>query len=507
MTRRRPKEKEMSRKWLLAASVLSVAALLAGNAGAEVAVRDSRVIAESTKTATNTAEAVNRLTEILDLVSEIHDAVGMPGPPEKTLDSLPEWEPFKSGGKMLDVLRDFTSNLTDVVKGDAGDAGSIPEGETTLPQVRSFIEKAFFAGGPVGDSQRLDYQEVRRRANREADLTGYSLAIVSRDHLAQAGDRAQQLDSMVNTTENLREDVRANSAVLLASYQQLAHVQALVTSLLEIEATAGLSGDMPLVAEGGGQTPPDVRRDADYDSSGERVQVSGAGTGTLRNAGLNVNQFKSFDGTKDADSSISAPLSTIGSLLDGKSSGYINDIMRSAGAGGYTGIVNDIQSASKRLTSTGSSDMDQANALIYVAQQIARRSGNSDLSRSISQINSAVRLSNNAGSVLSGSGTSSVNQTVGLLSDLARISGNSELNNLVKVARQAQSTTNSSGLGGLLSGTQGTTQAGTIRWDNPNQTSTGGTIRWDNPNWTGPCRPNVPLDYRDPAMAPGYYCD
>jgi hypothetical protein len=80
----------------------------------------------------------------------------------------------------------------------------------------------------------------------QAAVDAYALALSARQQAPQTATRTQTLAQQASTASDLRGDVEANTAVMLAIHDELTQIQALMASLLKVEGASRLAAtDFP----------------------------------------------------------------------------------------------------------------------------------------------------------------------------------------------------------------------------------------------------------------------
>ena len=141
--------------------------------------------------------------------------------------------------------------------------GDNPVGTTDLEEATTWAMENFYASVPLDTTQSRDLNEVRRRAVVYSSINGVALANVIHNELAGAGETAGALQSIVESSQSLRGDVRANSAIALMTYEVEIKKLAALTALLGVESSAAMS-ETSRYHENGGEEFPDALIDADF---------------------------------------------------------------------------------------------------------------------------------------------------------------------------------------------------------------------------------------------------
>jgi hypothetical protein len=83
--------------------------------------------------------------------------------------------------------------------------------------------------------------QIWNGAYQKVAAEGFSLAEVANQDLASAKTRSESLGTAASSSQDLRGDVQANSAVCLAVLSELGSVQAILALLLEQQSLARLT--------------------------------------------------------------------------------------------------------------------------------------------------------------------------------------------------------------------------------------------------------------------------
>lgn len=376
------------RKLYLSGAVALVALVAsAAPCFAQVPVMDSAVISASNKIASNTQEQLKILKDIKGTTEEILESLGNQGQGQYDLNKNKDWKEFSSGGDLLKALEQFAPNLCAL----SGCQGAKKVEFKDLAEARAYIMKSLYGTDVSSRADQSDYEQLRKNAEREANVSGYALALVARQYLAESGDRAKKLDGIVNSADDVRADLRANSAVTLVQHQELTGMLALMTSMLERDATEFLAhGEKDFVSAEGGNGPADARNDSDYTSDGRRIGVNGSGAqqqSPLTNQQGN-NPLGGSSQNQQNENPLTAAAKASGNestyqVFDRSQSTYGNDneavaLGAAAEAAGMDGNA-DSQAALEAAAQNAAAGGDLANALFGAAAGVASNSSNEQL--------------------------------------------------------------------------------------------------------------------------------
>jgi len=245
---------------LFVASCAAIALTLpALPARAGVPVVDTAVISNTLQTANNTLQQLQQLTQMREIVGEQLSVLGSVGSTAYDLQSQPGWQGIVSGGGFVESMRDFTpqdllaaSEITMDVAEEEGVFSDIGVARETAEGVLYASVDELNENGTLEPGVAEALRAYRREQRGKSALNSYSMAMMARGQLADAGERTNDLERLVNNAGDLRADVRAGSAIMLATYQELAALRATMTSMLELQATEAISASGGLVSERGG---------------------------------------------------------------------------------------------------------------------------------------------------------------------------------------------------------------------------------------------------------------
>lgn len=367
-----------------------VAAMVAFGAPgfAQVPVTDSAVISASNKIASNTQEQLKILKDIKGTTEEILEALGNQGQGQYDLNKNQDWKEFSGGGELLTALEQFGPNACALT--GCKDAKALEFKD--LAAARAYVMQNLYGKAVGSRADKLDYEALRQNAEREANVSGYALSLVARQYLADAGERAKKLDGIVNSADDVRADLRANSAVSLVQHQELTAMLAIMTSMLERDATGFLAhGENDYVSAEGGNKPADAHFDADYQSDGQRVGVNGSAAKNSQDVlagGGGANLPNANGGNQTEENPLTKAAKATGNdstykVFEQSQSTYGNDneavaLGAAAEAAGMDGNA-DSQAALEAAAQRAAQGAELGNALFGAAAGIASNSSNESL--------------------------------------------------------------------------------------------------------------------------------
>lgn len=235
-------------------SLLAGAAMLAGAAPANagVPVIDPTAIARIREEIAVATQTLATVKQQVQQVQGLQNSIGQMGA------SVLSDQLAKAGVNFND-LNGATSVLRDVVA-LAADAKQMQntlqnykiDGESIALQVvsdlvsgRANAKKIFFYNGG-NDMNQNSINGLRKRrsaAVRESAINGYALATAMKGNMEQTQKSADAISEQAKKATDLRGDVQANTAALLAIYAETTKQTALMAQALEVDASSSLASD------------------------------------------------------------------------------------------------------------------------------------------------------------------------------------------------------------------------------------------------------------------------
>jgi hypothetical protein len=227
-------------------------------------VIDSAAVEKAADNLNAAAQQVRELNEMLTQVTSIMQTVGkggipaLPfqesltqsgisqyGPPVKDLlDSTQTiWgtaqDSYKTAQQSANSFADILAQA-DKLKGQANTLASKPD-FSSFTSTQNWVKSEL----TVAKDANLTTVDLTRRARSmlsgEAAANAYAIALTSRSQISGLADRAQKLAQQASSSNDLRGDMAANTAVMLAMHDEMAQVQALLAAILEVQSSARLA--------------------------------------------------------------------------------------------------------------------------------------------------------------------------------------------------------------------------------------------------------------------------
>jgi len=319
----RPERKGKLLALLLAGSFLCPGTVMAGG----VPTIDASALAQMKDQVSTLRNQVSELTEMKSLMNQTLQTFGSFG----SLGNL-----FGAGGSSMGSKSDFYENLKkfsfDPCAINLCQVGDNPAGTTDIEEARSWAMRNLYSSRVLDANEKSDLSEVRRRSVVYAATGGLALSTIVHNDLAGAGSEAEALQKIVESSTDLRGDIRANSAITLAAYEVQIKQLAMLTALLEVESALAINST-DMVHEEGGEQFPDAYIESDFsDRLGrERMTVTAPKKGTAGGSGLGG--------------------SLMGALL-GDASTPLNDMIASSGLSNALGVLtsdNPVQALADKM--------------------------------------------------------------------------------------------------------------------------------------------------------------
>lgn len=230
-------------------------------------VSDSRLQAEARQQNADLAAINGSMERTATAAEATSDAVGAQGA-SPTAISPAVAGAVGAGSEFYQNMENFGYDMCAVTLCRNSD----PVGTKDIDEARDWAMENFFASEVVADPIRRDLLEIRRRGLVYAATNGLSLAITLHNDLAGADGAANALESQVNSSPDLRGDIQANSAILIAHYKVALQELAAINSLLVVESMNSIYTN-DLYHEDGGTSFADALNDDDFSDPGFSVRT------------------------------------------------------------------------------------------------------------------------------------------------------------------------------------------------------------------------------------------
>ena len=236
------------------ALVLSAAALLAlpAPASANVPVIDPTAIARIREQVALASQQLGAIKQQVEKVQDLKNVIGQMGASAIGTTLEQAGLNFSDVDDAKSILRDVSALSKDVKQLPQSLSNFKINGESLALSVvdglasgRTNAGKIFYFNGS-GEMTQATVDGLRKRrsaALRDAAINGYALATSMKGDLGQTQKTADALAEQAKKATDLRGDVQANTAALLAIYAETTKQTALQAQALEIESANTLSTD------------------------------------------------------------------------------------------------------------------------------------------------------------------------------------------------------------------------------------------------------------------------
>jgi hypothetical protein len=195
-------------------------------AGQGVPVIDASAIGAAQQNLAALQQQLQQLKSLVQTAQSLVNSVGQAGSPQVAFtQSL-------SQSGLAQFASQFGASLS-AVGGGAPNLSSFAAAQQWVAQnltSKSNDSASAIAGG----------RQARAKMAAEAAADGYALALAARQQVAAMAGRAQALAAQVGSAGSLRDDVAANTAIMLAMHDEMAEIEALLAATLALQSSEQL---------------------------------------------------------------------------------------------------------------------------------------------------------------------------------------------------------------------------------------------------------------------------
>ena len=238
-------------------------------AAAGVPVIDAGAVAEAAKTLQQTTEQVKQLNQMLGEVQQIVQSVGKAGLPTLAFQAaltdsgLSRFAPpvqelassLKTTADAVDAVSKDGQALGRTFQADvqkiSGDMNAKPD-FSSFSSARQWVKSELTVARDADQTAIVATRRARNLLAGEAAANAYAMALSARSQVPAESDRAANLASQAAAAKDVRGDLQANTAVMLAMQDEMARIQALMAAVLEVESASRLADSDPVT----GSAPP-----------------------------------------------------------------------------------------------------------------------------------------------------------------------------------------------------------------------------------------------------------
>lgn len=232
-------------------------------------VIDSAAVSEAVDNLNAATQQVRELNDMLTQVQSIMQTVGKEGvptllfqealsqsgisqygPPVKDLldSAQTTWGTaqtgYAAGQQAATSFKDVLAQA-DKLKGQANPLGANPD-FSSFSTTQTWVQNELTVARDANLTTINLTRKARGMLAGEAAANAYAIALNTRSQIAAMADRAQKLAQQANSANDLRGDMAANTAVMLAMHDEMAQVQALLAAVLEVQSSARLADMDPV---------------------------------------------------------------------------------------------------------------------------------------------------------------------------------------------------------------------------------------------------------------------
>lgn len=231
----------------LIATGLMAAASSPAHAGG-IPVIDPSNIAQTVKMVQNGAQQLQQAKAQVEQLSNLKDTIGAVGEGEiKAILSRSGLDLSTESDTLFNQFNQTLPGILDALpESEVGrqlgiDARSAQEARTSIDAGRRFALSTFYKGENASLDDVTRRQAVREAAMRDSATAGFATAVVTKARLGEVQTTISSLNEQLSKSTDLRTDVQNNSAVNMATLQQLAIQNQLLAQLLEVQATGNMT--------------------------------------------------------------------------------------------------------------------------------------------------------------------------------------------------------------------------------------------------------------------------
>jgi len=240
--------------------VLGVLGVSGGSASAQgIPVIDNAAVTQAVADVNAVTQQVQQLTQMVTLVRTLSQTVGQGGTPGwllslngAPLGGITPYNALMTSAQTTSATAQAVAAANQQMAGavqtqlnpGAGTATNAPDFSTytsALNWVQATLVPPANATLGTFDLNR----SARTTLAGQTATSAYALALTIRQQAPQAAARTQSLAQQVSQASDLRGDVEANTAVMLAIHDEMAQVAVLMASLLAVDSAARLAGADP----------------------------------------------------------------------------------------------------------------------------------------------------------------------------------------------------------------------------------------------------------------------
>lgn len=238
-----------NKKWGITTAITAICLMSTSPANAQIPTIDASSIAQIKDTITEVQQDVAIGRQIYSVGQQMYSAIGSSG--GFSLSNIAQFAELfgqsSVGQQMLGQFGIDGNEFSDIATiGQAASLGAFNPSNftgTNFNGAVNNIQSMFYTTGVSDLVQRENIMATRQGAARQASTQGYAMALTQRAQAQQAQQQSQALQNYVESAQNERDDIRANSIIELARYQQGQQQLAMQAAELQMMASQGIAQD------------------------------------------------------------------------------------------------------------------------------------------------------------------------------------------------------------------------------------------------------------------------
>lgn len=239
------------KKIYLSALLISSAMIPTAASAQGVPVVDPSNIAQTVKVVQNGVQQIQQLKAQVEQLNQLKQTIGDIG--EGEMKAILDAAGLNIDDNRDSLLSQFRNTIPGIIDAlpdsEVGkrlgvSTNSAQGAKTNIEEGRKFALATFFKGTNASIDDITERQGIREAALRDSATAGFSTAIVTKARLVESEATIKALSTQMTASADLRTDVQNNSAVSMASLQQLVIQNQLLAQLLEVQSTGNMASPL-----------------------------------------------------------------------------------------------------------------------------------------------------------------------------------------------------------------------------------------------------------------------
>jgi ATP-dependent helicase/DNAse subunit B len=230
---------------------------LAVPAQAQLPVIDASSIAQASQAVQTAQKQYEQLQQMYGTVTGIANTIGKVGNPTLAFQDLLNQSGLSKNASPLVDLLNAAQGATNSVNGlstlystisqqaQASGTAFVKPDFTSFSSAQNWVNTQLTVPANSNASSLTLARQARSLLASESATNAYAMALTARQQVSSMATTSQTLADNAKNSQDLRGDIAANTAVMLAMHDELAQVQALLAAILEVQSTAHLADSEP----------------------------------------------------------------------------------------------------------------------------------------------------------------------------------------------------------------------------------------------------------------------